>query len=253
MDKALIAHKFSKSLKSYNQEAKAQKLIIARLVELFQPYKAQSFNSILEFGTGTGLLSKEIRNHCQYQKLFLNDLSEEFESFTLSHFTTEDEDKISFIRGDIEQVELPSQLDLVISASTEQWVENKANFYQKISNSLQEDGHFVFSTFGPDNLKQLREATGVSLKYYDLEENKKALAEQFEVLYFEEENIILKFDSAMDILTHIKKTGVNAISKQNWTKKSVMQLIKKIETVCKNEDHYEITYHPLYFILKKRS
>jgi len=253
MDKALIAQKFSKSLKSYDQEAKAQKLIIARLIELFEPYKADQFESILEFGTGTGLLSKEIRSHCQYQNLYLNDLSEEFESFTLSHFTKEDEDKISFIRGDIEQFDLPSNLDLVISASTEQWVENKSKFYNKISNSLKENGHFVFSTFGPDNLKQLREATGVSLEYFELEENRKALAEQFEILYSEEENIILKFDSAMEILTHIKKTGVNAISKQNWTRKSVMELIKKIEKVCKKDDHYEITYHPLYFILKKRS
>ena len=98
----------------------------------------------------------------------------------------------------------------------------------------------------------MREATGVSLDYFSIEETKKMLNEYFDIIYSEEERITLNFSSAIDILTHIKKTGVNAISKQNWTNKSVKEMIRKIEKVCKNNKVYSITYHPLYFILKKK-
>lgn len=252
MDKALIAYKFSKSLKSYDQEAKAQKQIVKQLVNLFAMHGVSDFETILEFGTGTGLLTKEIHNRYNFKHLYLNDLSEEFEKFTLSRFTEKEQEKISFIRGDIEQVSIPKKQNLIISSSTEQWIENKSSFYNKIYDSLEDGGYFVFSSFGPDNLKQLREATGISLEYYTLSETNDLLADKFEILHVEEDRISLSFKSAIEILTHIKKTGVNAISKQNWTKKSVMQLISKIEDVCKKGDAYEITYHPMYFILKKR-
>ena len=111
---------------------------------------------------------------------------------------------------------------------------------------------FVFSTFGPDNLKQVRKATGKSLKYYDLESNKHELSKYFKILDVHEERISLNFDSSLEILTHIKKTGVNALSRDNWTRKSVKEIMQNIEQVCKNGEQLEVTYHPLYFILKKK-
>lgn len=252
MDKALIANKFSKSLNSYNQEAKAQKMIVEKLILLLENQHVSSFDTILEFGTGTGLLSQEIHSRLSYKKLYLNDLSEEFEKFTLDQFTELEKKKIEFLRGDIELINIPDQLNLIISSSTEQWIENKDLFVKKMAGSLSSDGYFIYSSFGLDNLKQLREATGVSLEYYSIEKTKKMLNEYFDIIHSEEERITLNFSSAIDILTHIKKTGVNAISKQNWTNKSVKEMIRKIEKVCKNNNVYSITYHPLYFILKKK-
>ncbi len=252
MDKLLIAQKFGKSLSSYNQEAKAQKIIIKRLVSLFEKQNLSSFKRILEFGTGTGLLTKEINNRFQYNNLFLNDLSERYISFVSAQYSAQELQKISFIEGDIESIFIPENLDLVISSSTEQWVENKKIFYNKIYRSLAKEGYFVFSTFGVDNLKQLREATGKSLKYSNLETNKQELSKYFRIIDAQEDRISLNFESSLEILIHIKKTGVNALSRENWTRKSVKEIMQKIERVCKNGELLEITYHPLYFILKKK-
>ena len=252
MDKALIANKFSKSLKSYNQEAKAQKMIVKKLTALVEKQNIFDSDTILEFGSGTGLLTHEIHSKFNYNKLYLNDLSEEFEKFTLEQFMIKEKEKIQFLRGDIEQISIPKELDLIISSSTEQWVANKVSFYKKMHDSLTKNGYLIYSSFGLDNLKQLREATGVSLDYFSLEDTEKLLSDYFDIIYTEEERITLDFGSAIDILTHIKKTGVNAISKQNWTPKSVKKMITKIEMACKNNDVYSITYHPTYFILKKK-
>jgi len=252
MDKALIAHKFSKSLASYNQEAKAQKMIISKLMEMFSYQDVQYFDKILEFGTGTGLLTQRIHREFNYSKLILNDLSDEFKRVAYGHFTQKEEAKLSFLSGDIEQVTLPEECNLIISSSTEQWIENKEVFYKKVYDSLSENSYFVFSSFAQDNLKELRVATGISLKYYSLEESKKMLQNYFEIVQVEEEKISLEFSSALEILRHIKKTGVNAISRQDWTTNSVNNLLRKIENVCKKGDAFRITYHPTYFILKKK-
>ena len=167
MDKALIARKFGQSLNSYNQEAKAQKMIVARLLEYFETQGLAHYNRVLEFGTGTGLLTQEVVQRFSYNNLFLNDLIDVSESLTSLIGTLNEQKKISFLAGDIEQIELPKAFDLIISSSTEQWIENKDVFYSKIHSSLSENGYFVFSGFGPDNLKELRKATGVSLNYFE--------------------------------------------------------------------------------------
>ncbi len=252
MDKLLIAQKFSKSLSSYNQEARAQKKIIKQLLSLFEKQKKSTFNHILEFGIGTGLLTKEINNRLSYNKLYLNDLSTYFTDFVSAQYSQKELEKIDFIEGDIESILIPKNCDLIISSSTEQWVENKADFYKKIQSSLHKNGLFAFSSFGPDNLKQVRKATGKSLKYYDLESNKHELSKYFKILEAQEERISLNFDSSLEILTHLKKTGVNALSRDNWTRKSVKEIMQKIEQICKNGEQLEVTYHPLYFILMKK-
>jgi malonyl-CoA O-methyltransferase len=144
-------------------------------------------------------------------------------------------------------------LDLIISTSTEQWVKDKEAFYNKVEQALSPLGNFVFSTFGVENLKEIREATGLGLKYYEQEETRLMLSKNFEILYSKDEQIVLFFSSAKDILRHLKKTGVNGLQKQHWTKKTVNQLIEKIkEATFVEEGKYKLTYHPSYYILQKK-
>ena len=253
MDKELIAYKFSKSLASYNQEAFAQKKIAKRLFDLLQTNCASSFDSIFEFGTGTGLFTSMLVANISYQKLLLNDLSLSFKDFLFKQFSVSERSKMSFFEGDIEQIEIKKHQDLIVSSSTEQWIENKELFYHKIYKALKKDGYFVFSTFGTENLKQVRKASGRSLNYLSIEKNKELLSKYFDIISVEEEKINLEFKSGLDILTHIKKTGVNAISRENWNKKSVFNIIKEIEKTCKQGKYYTITYHPIYFVLKKKN
>lgn len=252
MDKVLIAQKFSKSINSYNEEAKAQKLIANRLMTLLTQKSRKSFKNILEFGTGTGFLTQNIKDKIVFDQLYLNDLSSVFETLTLDLFNSDLNSKIEFLKGDIETITIPQKLDLVIGASTEQWIENKDQFYQKIYNALNHDGYFAFSTFGKNNLKELRQATGKGLTYYSLDELKKILTIHFNIIHCEEDEIVLNFSSALDILNHIKKTGVNAISKEDWTKKKVLQLLSKMNQIAILNHHFELTYHPIYFILQKK-
>ena len=55
----LIKKQFEKSFNSYNQNAIVQRLMAEKLVKNLSLIKAD-FNSILELGCGTGILTKEI-------------------------------------------------------------------------------------------------------------------------------------------------------------------------------------------------
>ena len=252
MDKQLIAYKFSKSLISYNNEAIAQKQIINRLFYLLEQNFKSVPQTILEFGSGTGLLTQKILNKYHLKRLFTNDLSKVFATFLFNQFSEKERNIVEFIDGDIENVKIPENLELIISSSTEQWVERKSEFYKKIHNALTDKGFFIFSTFGPDNLSQIRKATGKSLKYYSIKEQELLLSKYFEIIYSEEDKISLSFNSAYEIVSHLKKTGVNALVKENWTKKRLKSLMLDIEKYTKTNMGFTITYHPMYFVLKKK-
>ena len=252
MDKQLIANKFSKSLESYNEEAIAQKQIVNHLFSLLNRNIKSKPKDILEFGSGTGLLSKKIVASFPNSHLYLNDLSEVFSNFLFSQFTKKERNLLGFIVGDVENIEFPQKLDLIVSSSTEQWIENKKAFYKKTYNALKQNGLFVFSTFGPENLIQIRKASGKSLKYYTLKQQQELFSDYFELISSEESKIDLNFSSGYEIISHLKKTGVNALSKESWTKNKLKKLILDIEQNTKSENGYTISYHPMYFVLKKK-
>ena len=57
----------------------------------------------------------------------------------------------------------------------------------------------------------------------------------------------LKFDNSLDILKHLKATGVNAIKKNNFSIKELKEKLKLYELKYQNK----LTYNPLYVIFSR--
>ena len=110
----------------------------------------------------------------------------------------------------------------------------------------------AFSTFGPRNMTELRPFAPHGLNYLSREELFSCLSSDFEVLCFEEQVDKLYFPEAIDVLRHLKKTGVNAgHSGRNWTKGTLQQFTRCYEKdLLKNS--FPLTYHPFYLICRKR-
>jgi malonyl-CoA O-methyltransferase len=113
--------------------------------------------------------------------------------------------------GDIEQLNLPQSLDAVISSSALQWMTDLPALLQRIHDALKPNAYFGFSTFGSDNLTEIKQLTGQGLNYIDLESLKRQLEQQdFEVLFIEQEVKQIYFDHPKSVLQHLKATGVTA-------------------------------------------
>ena len=248
VDKALVAQRFAKAGQSYIEHAVVQKQISAQLFEYLKAYCPKTFDSVLEIGCGSGNLTHLFQTHFQFDQLFLNDLYEDVDQ----HFSTIE--NIAWLIGDIEQLELPSELDAVISSSALQWMTDLPALLQRIHDALKPNAYFGFSTFGSDNLTEIKQLTGQGLNYISLEFLKRQLEQQdFEVLFIEQEVKQIYFDHPKSVLQHLKATGVTATAKSHrWTKQSLQQFYSDYQQFH-DEQGFRLTYHPIYVIARRKA
>ncbi len=253
IDKSQVAQRFAKATQSYNQQAFVQKDICFALIGLMRQFLPdQQFHRVLEIGCGSGNLTQLLLQKFQVNQLYLNDIYPEIEQ----HFIGQN--GIEFCIGDIEQIDLPQNLDLICSSSALQWMVNFEQLIQKIVGALSEQAFFCFSTFGEQNLKEIKQLTGQGLSYLSMDLIRDILIRQgFEVLYISEEQKVLGFEQAKDILKHLKATGVTATSEgHRWTKNSLEQFYQDYDQFsyvdALNHKKFPLTYHPIYCVARRK-
>ena len=246
IDKALVAQRFAKAGQSYIEQAVVQKQISAQLFEYLKMYCPQSLPSVLEIGCGSGNLTHLFHSYFQVDQLFLNDLYADVDQ----HFSTIE--NIAWLIGDIEQLHLPQSLDAVISSSALQWMTDLPTLLHRIHDALKPNAYFGFSTFGSDNLTEIKQLTGQGLNYISLEFLKRQLEQQgFEILLIQQDHKQVYFDHPKSVLQHLKATGVTATAKSHrWTKQSLQQFYSDYQQFH-DEQGFRLTYHPIYVIARR--
>ena len=246
----LVAQCFAQAQSSYDQHAIAQRRVALELIQRMQLYVPPHLQRILEIGCGSGLFTRQLMQYYSFDQLFLNDLYPEVKQ----HF---DEDaRIYWGIGNIETLPLPQSLDLVVSCSALQWVQQLEALFLKIHQTLNSSGWFCFASYAQDNLKEIKALTGQGLNYLSLSQIVELLDScGYEVLIQEEQYLILEFEHPRDVLKHIKATGVQATAEGfRWTKSSLQQFYTQYQQFqLPDRQQYPLTYHPIYLIARKRS
>ena len=246
INKALVARRFAKAGQSYVEHAVVQKQISAQLFEYLKEYCPQNLDSVLEIGCGSGNLTYLCESYFQVEQLFLNDLYADVDQhfLNLKH--------VNWLIGDIEQLALPQGLDAVISSSALQWMMDLPALLLRIHSVLKPNAYFGFSTFGPDNLTEIKQLTGQGLNYIDLQSLKRQLEQQgFEILLIQQDHKQIYFDHPKSVLQHLKATGVTATAKSHrWTKQSLQQFYLDYQQFY-DEQGFRLTYHPIYVIARR--
>jgi malonyl-CoA O-methyltransferase len=250
MNNSLIRRKFGKSIDTYDQNAYAQKEIAGKLATLVRDLYPRIPSRILETGCGTGLLTKEIIPVFADAQYYMNDINEKVELLMPSLFP---ENNYVFVAGDAQLIDFPGDIDLLLSSSTVQWFDNLHLFGQKAYHSLSDDGYMFLSTFGGNNLKEIREITGTGLEYLSLEYLRDLFSRDFEILHLSEEEIPVIFNSATEIFSHLRSTGVNANSSGIVkTRSGLKSFCDKYTRLFSDGTNVRLTYNPIYLALKKR-
>lgn len=166
--------------------------------------------------------------------------------------------KISFLPGDAEKIPFPEQLHLITSCSTLQWFDSVQQFFARCQEVLKEEGYLAFSTFGEKNMTEIRQLTGRGLPYHTKEELENWLAKDYTLIYSSEESIPMRFHSPMDVLYHLKQTGVTGLNQSanhSWTRKDLSDFCTRYCNLFGDEKDPKsvlLTYHPIYIIAKKK-
>lgn len=249
LDKTEIKYRFRRCVDSYEANAPVQKQMVERLFCLLTDYMPVVPGSILEIGCGTGLLSRFLKERFSPAAFTVNDLVEEMCRKTVKECGM---DAGSQLAGDIEEIPLERNFDLIISSATFQWFVHPALTLKKLAAHINSGGWLAFSTFGPENFRELRTLTDKGLFYPSTSLLEKWLGEKFDIVYREEALHTLWFPEPLEILRHIKKTGVNGgIGTEVWTKGKMNRFCQDYFRF-RTDKGFPLTYHPLYWICRKK-
>jgi malonyl-ACP O-methyltransferase BioC len=247
MNLSLLSKRFLKAAQSYNDNAIVQKKMADVLFDNFLKINKNEFRNVLEIGCGTGFVTDKILNELKFDKLLINDIVDEY-----CNLHVKKSEKIEKIIGDITNIiENIEKVDLVLSNATFQWIEYKNIFFEQLAKKLTADGILAFSTFGPENFKEIKNTFGIGLEYLNDEEYLKLLENNFEIIYHNSYIEKLNFNSFIELLKHMKLTGVNSIKHfvlNNYKISHYQQ--KYIEN--NNTNSYILTYNPIIIIGKKK-
>jgi malonyl-CoA O-methyltransferase len=242
-NKSLVKKRFQKSFKTYNENAIIQKKMSKKLINLLD---RKSFNSILEIGSATGVLTEQIKKNLQFEKFTCNDIVAESKTYI---------DKILpqniFLEGDIEEIEFNQKYDLIISNACLQWCNNLKITVDKLMKNLENNGILAISIFGNSNLKEINNIFELDNKNKSIDELKK-LFEEYKIIFIEEEYLKIYFDSPIEILKHLKYTGVNAVKEMKLTKSKLQNFSDKYNLLYSENEKNYLTYNPIYLVMSKK-
>ncbi len=229
IDKELVKKRFSKSLETYEDNAFVQKEMGAKLLNLLE---RKDFNSIFEIGCATGLLTKQIKENLKFNSLTANDIVSEAKTYVEDIAT-------NFVCEDIEKITFDRKYDLIISNACLQWCNDINSTINKLLLALDDNGILAFTLFGDDNLKEIKNLFNF--------QNKVCVSAKI----FKEETIKLYFDTPLDVLKHIKLTGVNALQPHKFTKSTLKEFEENYKNLYSENGKVYLTYNPIYLIIKK--
>ncbi|ARD29948.1 malonyl-ACP O-methyltransferase BioC [Acinetobacter lactucae] len=245
LNKNLVAQRFAKAGQSYLEHAVVQKQICQNLTRLLQQFCPRTMSRVFEIGCGSGNLTRLITASFQIEELVLNDLYTDVQEHFNSH------ESLKWLIGDVETLDFPQQLDMIVSGSALQWMQDLPRLLEHCTASLVDQGWLCFSTFGPKNLLEIKELTGQGLSYWSIENWNSALTQAgFEILHLSESETQLYFDSPKAVLQHLKATGVTATAQHRWSKQTLQQFYQDYEQF-KCVGGYSLTYHPIYCIARR--
>lgn len=158
LDKRLVQRAFESAAREYDKNAVLQHEIGRRMLERLDLMRVRP-SMILDVGAGTGACSKTLARRYQCSVAALDIAhgmlleARKRVSFSSKWFTH----RQTFVCGDIESLPLATAgVDMIFSNLSLQWCNDLDRALSEFYRVLKPGGLLMFSTFGPDTLKELR-------------------------------------------------------------------------------------------------
>jgi len=256
-DQAHVRRAFDRAAESYDQFAVLQNEVCQRLLEKLEIVKIKP-QMILDAGAGTGAAIPDLFKRYKKAQLVALDLSENMLGKVARHG--------NFLRSphlvcaDIEQLPFADNVfDLVFSSLSMQWCNDLNAALLEARRVLKPGGLFVFTTFGPDTLKELRQswakvddANHVN-QFIDMHDIGDALLQDgFAEPVMEAEVLTLTYDTVDALMHDLKAIGANVTtqskhaSRTGLTGKSVIQTVRESYELFRQDGLLPASYEIIY-------
>jgi malonyl-CoA O-methyltransferase len=263
---------FNRAARTYDSCSTLQDTISGNLIDRLKAIKLDP-SDILDLGCGTGTNGLNLRKKYKKSRIINYDFSENMLKEARIKQKLFILDKInpspySYICADIEAIPLEeNSLDLVWSSSTLQWCNEIDLVFNQLKKILKPGGLFIFSTFGPNTLNELRQITENLFKekktstFIDMHNLGNLLMDSgFSDCILDAENFLVTYDEVGKLFMDIKSIGATngnvsknrGLSGKSFTKK----IIEKYEAYRINNllpASYEVIYGHAWNIPKSPS
>jgi malonyl-CoA O-methyltransferase len=220
IDKRRMRRSFDRAAQTYDHVAVLQRTVAERMAERLR-YVKFTPALILDAGCGTGYGRQLMRAHYKPARLIELDIS--LGMLRMARGTRPwwrrllPADGADYVCGDLEALPLQAgSINLAWSNLALQWCNDLDAAFAGVRRVLAPDGLFMFSTFGPDTLKELRQAFGrvdghthVS-RFQDMHDIGDALARAgFAEPVMDMEHFTLTYEDVAGLMRDLKALGAH--------------------------------------------
>ena len=222
MDKARVRASFDRAAKSYDAAAILQKTVREEMLSRLDLVKITPKN-ILDMGCGTGHASLALVKNFKKSQVISLDIAMEMLKKAQVSSPLQKAKKLlgmsqqQYICADIEHLPVAdNSIGLLWSNLAVQWCNDLDLVFNEAQRVLQPEGLFMFSTFGPDTLKELRVATHINgehvsvSRFIDMHDIGDALVRAgFSAPVLDVERYTLTYDDVKDVMRDLKAIGAH--------------------------------------------
>lgn len=270
INKQLLKKRFSKHAKTYDEYANIQKMMAKQLIDSLPQHVVEQQINILEIGCGSGYLTQLLCKAFPKARILAIDLAPGMIDVAQKRIQ---EERVTFLCGDIEETVLHESYDLIVSNATFQWLNHPQRVIQQLFTLLEPGGRLIFSTFGTKTFQELHAAyqhaqENLNLpasgspgqSFYSLEEIYK-LCEQVLIssnsyssrITAIEQLELEYFASTRAFFNSIQKIGASNSNQEHSCQRPsfLRELMNFYETYYRDDNGVRATYHCLFLSIMK--
>lgn len=223
-----IGRGFHRRSGEYDLHALVQRRVVVRLEQLVASHQSRTPERLLDIGCGTGSMLSALHERYPRSYQFGLDLAFNMVRSSASRMG----DKALFVNGDAESLPFGDGVfDLVVSASTFQWLERLDTCLDECRRVLRDGGMLCVAFFGGNTLWELQESyrEAVSMRFgandgrqgrlhrfLDIEEVQNAVSRLgFDQVTVASENEMEYHADVTDLLRSIKGIGAATVARSN--------------------------------------
>jgi malonyl-CoA O-methyltransferase len=241
-----IRNAFNSAASNYNDNAFLQNEIASRLAEKLKVISIKP-QTIIDLGSGTGLLSNKTAEIFPNANLICVDFAQQS--------LLKNSQNLKVCANTYELPFASNSVDFIVSNLMMQWCSDLKALFNECFRVLKPEGLILFTTFGPDTLKELKRSwsavdnsTHVN-NFIDMHDiGDQMLQSGFQSPIMEMENITLTYEKVLDLMHDLKSIGAQNVGNRSKaltgkTKfKKMIEMYESYRTDGKLPATYEVIY-----------
>ena len=241
-----IRNTFNTASSNYNDNAFLQNEIANRLAEKLKVISIKP-QTIIDLGSGTGLLSNKTAEIFPNANLICVDFAQQS--------LLKNSQNLKVCANAYELPFASNSVDFIVSNLMMQWCPDLKALFNECFRVLKPEGLILFTTFGPDTLKELKrswsavDSSAHVNNFIDMHDiGDQMLQSGFQSPIMEMENITLTYEKVLDLMHDLKSIGaqnVGSRSKALTGKTKFKKMIEMYESY-RSDGKLPATYEVIY-------